>query len=340
MVSKKIALLGGSFDPIHLGHQAMAKGIIKAKLADEVWFLVAKQANFKTHQSSFEQRLAMCKLAIRNERKFKVCTIEAKLSGTTYTYDVINRLNEVYTNHQFKFVIGEDQANNLSNWYESNKLQELIDFIIIPRFLATYQHATYPTLNLSLVPVSSSEVRSGNNYQLVDSKVVNYFNMHHLYLLETLQAKLTNKRYLHSVEVAELAKELALVHGVDLDKAYVAGLLHDIAKEIPYAQARVLVERIDKSLLVQHPALWHGPIGAHLARHYYQIKDKAVLNAIKYHISGQSNAPLAMIIYLADKLERTRNYDTQPNINLAKQNLAKAFKKVKVEQQEYLAKER
>ncbi|MBC3889645.1 HD domain-containing protein [Acetobacterium paludosum] len=127
-----------------------------------------------------------------------------------------------------------------------------------------------------------------------------------------LKNKLTKKRFLHTKNVVEAAKHLALKYGGDVEKASLAALLHDCAKYFSNDELLYYAEnhhiKIDT---VSHndPQLLHGPVGAVVAKDLYGIVDKEIQDAICYHTTGRKDmTTLDKIIYLADFIEKGRTY--------------------------------
>lgn len=127
---------------------------------------------------------------------------------------------------------------------------------------------------------------------------------------ERLKSFLTEGRIKHSYRVADCAVKLAKIYGCDEEKAYLAGILHDLAKCLNTDQVKDYVEKYeiyldpieDGSL-----ALSHSAIGAYIAEYEFGIEDKNVLNAIKYHTTGNANMTcIEKIIYIADLIEDGR----------------------------------
>ena len=92
----KVALFGGSFDPIHNGHLAIANYMVQATNIDELWFLLSPQNPLKTDkkQTSDQVRLAMLQRAIANNSQFKICDIECSLPKPNYTIDTLHALTK------------------------------------------------------------------------------------------------------------------------------------------------------------------------------------------------------------------------------------------------------
>lgn len=127
-----------------------------------------------------------------------------------------------------------------------------------------------------------------------------------------LKAHLKESRYIHSLYVADTAKRLAGIYGIDSHKAYIAGLVHDCAKcysnEELAAKIKVYNINLDDASS-SSPQLWHSFVGAFEAREEYGIRDEEIFDAIYYHTIGkEAMEPLTAVIYLADAIEPTRDY--------------------------------
>ena len=114
----KIGLVGGTFDPIHVGHLLLGEWAAETFGLDEVWFLPAGMPYFKegTKVSSREDRLAMTRLAAKTIPGARVCDIELRREGRTYTWETVQELNEAYPDDEFFFIFGEDCLNQLESW--------------------------------------------------------------------------------------------------------------------------------------------------------------------------------------------------------------------------------
>ncbi len=127
-----------------------------------------------------------------------------------------------------------------------------------------------------------------------------------------LEEILTPRRFIHSLNVMNTAMELAQRYGVDREKAAVAGLLHDCARDIRGEDILQLCGefgiQVDEITRAQ-PDLLHGAVGAELAREDYGIADEAVLDAIRYHTTGyETMSMLAKVVFIADYIEPGRNF--------------------------------
>ena len=128
-----------------------------------------------------------------------------------------------------------------------------------------------------------------------------------------LKARLSKKRYTHSLNVAHEAQRLAELYGEDPEKAYFAGLMHDVCKELPAEEQEELIRAssfaVSKEELVTKP-VWHGIAGAYFLQVRMGVTDPDVLNAVRYHTVGRAGMTrLEEIVYLADLISEDRTYD-------------------------------
>lgn len=148
---------------------------------------------------------------------------------------------------------------------------------------------------------------------------------------EELKQILSEKRYIHSIGVMEMAMELAQIYNIDIETAQIAGLLHDNAKEmtddemLQYAKENnIQISETEKNSV----KLLHDKIGADIAKKKYGVSEE-IAKAIEYHTTTNPNMDtLAKIIYVSDKIElnrKTEKYDIEAERKLAKEDLDKAM---------------
>ena len=129
-------------------------------------------------------------------------------------------------------------------------------------------------------------------------------------MIKRLKKKLTDKRFVHSIGVEYTAANLAFVHGADVRKARIAGLLHDCAKCIPTEEKlkKCIKNGIPYSKSEEeNPDLLHGKLGAFYAKEKYGIDDSEILSAITWHTTGHPGMSLLdKIIFVADYIEPNR----------------------------------
>ena len=129
---------------------------------------------------------------------------------------------------------------------------------------------------------------------------------------ELLQSKLNEKRYFHSLCVADEAKRLAIKYGGDPDKMYLAGLLHDITKNTNeneqlqlFKEFGIMLTAVEKA----SPQIWHAMSGSLFVQKELNITDEDIISAIRYHTTGKAGMTLSQkIVYLADLTSADRNY--------------------------------
>lgn len=155
---------------------------------------------------------------------------------------------------------------------------------------------------------------------------------HESKIKEYIKVHLTVDRYNHTLGVMKTSEELAIHYGVDPEKARIAGLCHDCAKNFSASdligKAKVSGEIIS-NVYYKSPQLLHGVVGAYIAKELFHVNDDDILNAIKYHTTGRENmSTLEKIVYIADCIEPTRNYKGVAELReLAYNDLDKALLK-------------
>ena len=143
------------------------------------------------------------------------------------------------------------------------------------------------------------------------------------------RSRLSERRYGHTLRVADTAGDLARVHGLDEDRARLAALLHDAARETGPEEFLRLADEWELSVGEperQSPKLLHGPVAAELARRELGIEDEEVLEAVRAHTTGKPcMGPLALALYVADKIEPAREYPSVERLRaLAREDLRAA----------------
>ena len=144
-----------------------------------------------------------------------------------------------------------------------------------------------------------------------------------------LETHITKKRFMHSMRVAKLSRDLAKHYGVDAEKAYFAGLTHDLAKELDNGKCLEIIEKANifqDTCIKLMPNLAHGEIAAYILKTEFEIEDEEILNAVRWHTYGHENmSDLDKIVYMADVIEPMRNFEnleklreiTWQNLNMA-----------------------
>ena len=161
-----VGLFFGSFNPIHIGHTALAKHLLENTVLDEVWLVVSPHNPLKEEADllSDELRLQMVKLAIADKSNFRVCDIEFSLPTPSYTIQTLEKLQEIYPEKTFALLIGADNLAVFNQWKDYQLLLSNFQILVYPRegIDVKILQVIYPQVKLveaALYPISSTEIR-------------------------------------------------------------------------------------------------------------------------------------------------------------------------------------
>ena len=133
---ERLAIMGGTFDPVHMGHLRMAHAVQQQLVFDKVVFLPAyipPHKQTRTDLASWEDRLAMVELGIRDYDDFVVSCLELDRGGVSYTFDTVNRLQDLWPDAKIYVIIGEDSLTSLYTWYKVIELLRMVYFVAAER---------------------------------------------------------------------------------------------------------------------------------------------------------------------------------------------------------------
>lgn len=197
----KIAILGGAFDPPHLGHQIVAQELLQQLELDEVWLMPVYSHPLSKTLSPASHRLAMTRML--ETEKIKVSDFEITKADTSYTIETLQSLTQKYPEHSFSWCIGTDMLTDFHKWKDWQQLVANYSFIIYPRgfgirdieprVVEVFQISPLPEritvvdqANIAISNISSTLIRNklkaGQSIShLVPQEVISYIQLHHLY---------------------------------------------------------------------------------------------------------------------------------------------------------------
>jgi nicotinate-nucleotide adenylyltransferase len=188
---KKVAIYGGSFNPIHIGHLLTGFTVIENLGYDYIMYIPDNIPSHKDFQDAVNciHRLKMVKLAIKGINNFLCSDLEIKRGGISYTIDTIKELKNKYNySDKFGIIIGDDLLSSLNNWKEIDLLNEISDIICLYRNNNKEIKTKYniKLVKNRIIQVSSTEIRTRINNGLnidfmVPNNIKKYIKNHKLY---------------------------------------------------------------------------------------------------------------------------------------------------------------
>ncbi len=324
----KIAIYGGAFNPVHNEHFNIA---LAAKTALGLDKLIIMPTFISPHKKGCmtaraKDRLQMCKAAFCGAEGVEVSDYEVKRGGISYSYITCRHFKKLYPDDELYFIIGADSLQSFNSWRNPEEILKCVTLAVCARedslFLKNQIKSFQTRFKRDLVTfgyvgknISSTRVRTlaalGEDIaSLVPNAVKRHILRGKLYFLPEICAVkkyLTEERWKHTVGVAVAAAENCRKFGVYEIDAITAATLHDCAKYLESSASElcgfVCPDNVPSQVVHQYA-------GAYVAEHTFGIKDKDVLNAIRYHTSGRENmSGLEKLIYLADLLEEGRDFN-------------------------------
>ena len=324
----RIGIFGGSFDPIHNEHIALARQAVVDLSLDRLFVMPAANPPHKPWRvlTSDVDRLQMCELAFAGDEHISVSDYELKKGGASYTYLTVRYFRQLYPNAELFFLMGTDMLRNFPLWKEPTDILQNATLAVCARaeeqgWAKEEQSLFYEKFGVKFAvlsyegkDVSSTKIRvlAGAGLDLTpftNEKVAKYIQEKGLYAIEGAAASLALQkpsRAAHSVRVAMLAAKRAGELHLSEKKALQACLLHDCAKNLaldnPLLQGFTPPKDCPSSVLHQYA-------GEYVARTYLGVTDEEVLSAIACHTSGKENmSTLDKLVFLADLVEEERSY--------------------------------
>ena len=131
----RLGIFGGSFDPVHNGHLALARACQQQAALDEVWFVPTAIQTLKQGgpQATDAQRVEMLRLAIGDESSWRVCTLEIDRGGRSYTVDTLRQIHEELPETELFFLIGSDALRDVPRWKEPSEIFRMAMPLVVHR---------------------------------------------------------------------------------------------------------------------------------------------------------------------------------------------------------------
>lgn len=196
-MDKKIVVFGGTFNPIHIGHEEIIKEISRFDDVDKVLLIPTKIPPHKDTDflASELHRINMCNIIASRYNNVEVSDIEIKRQGRSYTIDTINLLKKVYPTHKIAITIGADMLTTFHLWKDYEKLLSEVSVFAFGRttvsnsnFLTAVDKlinlgADIRVINKEISDVSSTEIRNSlkANFKLLDNEIYNYILDNNVY---------------------------------------------------------------------------------------------------------------------------------------------------------------
>jgi len=167
----KIGLFFGSFNPIHIGHLAIANFMAEYTDLEEIWFVVSPHNPLKNKASLLADyhRLELVNLSIESYPQFKASNIEFGLPQPSYTIDTLSYLREKHSKHQFSLIVGSDNLNSFTKWKNYELLLQNHELYVYPRPGFKNEDVDLPG-TIHIVPAPLMEVSSSFIRQAIKEK--------------------------------------------------------------------------------------------------------------------------------------------------------------------------
>ena len=166
----RIGILGGTFDPMHLGHTALAQAAISELGLDRLLLIPSGEPPYKKPVAGSAHRSAMTKLAAETVPGAEMCDIEIARSGPTYAADTLAQLKQMYPDSELVYILGSDAAAKVKNWKRADEVKKLCKFACVVRVGATDEVPKgMIRLETDIADISSASIRSRNVLTICDA---------------------------------------------------------------------------------------------------------------------------------------------------------------------------
>lgn len=340
---ERIGILGGSFNPPHIGHIRGAVNTADALGLDKVLLIPAREVPHKQLNifPTAKQRLEMLEIAVANESKLEACDLEVSRDGISYTCDTVSLLRQQYPDAELTLLLGADAFRTFPSWRNADDITKEVGLAALSRgdkHEAEYirqgaealqaQGVQVSIVHNPVIDISSTQLRRllafGCGDEFLPTGVADYIRANGLYdtaadwkclpmeELEPIVVRLLNpNRVRHVLGCRDTSVELAKRWGANVTDAARAGLLHDITKALDGPLQLTLCAAYGKILddfSQRYPKTLHALTGSLVAERIFG-ENREVVDAICSHTTGKANMNLLeTIIYVADYMEPNRDF--------------------------------
>ncbi|MCD8204184.1 MAG: nicotinate (nicotinamide) nucleotide adenylyltransferase, partial [Coprobacillus sp.] len=221
---RNIILFGGDFNPVHNGHLNMAVSASKYLGDAPVVFIPAKIAIWKDESVDFKHKVNMLRLAIKDIPNMYISEWENENGKErTYSIETVRHFKELYPDDNLYLLIGNDQVNAFNYWKEAGEISRLVQIIYFVRPAHPLNNDNVHIYNMKKVPgeeknIDSTAIRNLERSDTAPS-VLKYIEENELYYIPKIKSYLIERRYVHTMSVADLSYKIALENKVvDGDK--------------------------------------------------------------------------------------------------------------------------
>ena len=336
----RIALYGGTFNPPHMGHILAARSALRELCPDRLLMMPTAVPPHKEREKGSPpdtERLRLLELLTGGEEKVEVSDIELRRGGLSYTADTVGELTKLYPEAELFVLMGTDMLESFEKWYEFRYILDNAALAVFSRdggerekierlaeSLKTRFGARVKVIPHEPLAVSSTELREllrcRCGTEFLNGAAYAHIIKMRLYdarpdlewLREQVRPYLKASRQAHVDGCRDEAIRLARRWGCDEEKAAEAAILHDITKKCSRDEQLLLCNKyaiMTDDAEIENEKLLHAKTGAAIARHEFGVPDE-IYSAILWHTTGREGMTLLeQIIYIADYIEPTRDFD-------------------------------
>ncbi len=322
---EKIAIFGGTFDPVHSEHISLVKSAISELGLDKLIVMPTYLSPHKTTKSAPAQdRLNMLKLAFKGQEKVEISDFEILKQGKSYTYQTVEHFYN--KNATLYFLVGADMLLDFKKWKHPERILSLatlavfgrdsvgVDYLKEQEYFRKNFAKEFVRLQFKGKDYSSTKIRTYLKLSLplndlMPNSVLEYVQKNAVYQPDEYESfilkTLPEHRIKHTAEVVITALRKVRELGLDQEKVRISATLHDCAKYLNKDSVKGFSLKSD----VPQPVV-HAFLGAFVAEKYLKITDQEILDAIRFHTSGKAEmTTLGKLIFVADMIEEGRNYE-------------------------------